>query len=357
MGLNVTIYFMSGTGNSYRVASWVSDYCLQQPGTSSAVIPIERSRPSVEIHDTSEELLGIVMPTHAFTAPWHIIKYVLRLPFRRHVKAFCIATQGSIKAGFLFVPGLSGSGTFLISLILALKGYRVLGAISLDMPSNWMALHPSLSEAGIAALIDRSRPRALQFIERIFSGKSCWLTMHNLVEAVLGILLIPVSFIYLLAGRFYLAKLFFANEKCNGCGQCAENCLSGAIKMTGASNKRPYWRFRCESCMRCMSYCPRRAIEAGHSWAVLLYYVTSIPVAVYLFAWLEGISPGVAAFDNGISRRVISLLYLYASIFVSYWLFSLLIRIPVVNAIFAWTTFTRFYRRYREPETNMRALR
>jgi len=354
---NVTIYFMSGTGNSFRVASWIREYCLRQESVSAILLPVERANPVVEIKDSPDDLLGIVMPTHAFTAPWHMIRNVLRLPRVRETRAFCIATRAGMKVGPVFTPGLSGTGTFLIALILALKGYRVAGVDSIDMPSNWLALHPSLSPSSVSAIVARARPKAQAFIENVLQpGRSSWWSLNNLYEAVFGTLLIPVSIGYLVAGRFYLGKLFFANNSCNGCGRCADDCMAGAIKLIGLKKKRPYWRFRCESCMRCMAYCPRKAIEAGQSWAVLLYFITTLPVAAYLFIWLGASIPALAALDNRAGRLIIALVYLYVSLFVSYLVFNLLVRIPIVNSLFAWTTLTRFYRRYNEPDTEVKNL-
>ena len=34
--------------------------------------------------------------------------------------------------------------------------------------------------------------------------------------------------------------------------------------MVGGSKSRPYWTFACESCMRCMGYCPNKAVEVSH---------------------------------------------------------------------------------------------
>lgn len=352
---NITIYFMSGTGNSFRVASWIREYCTKYPDVSAAVIPIEKGNPELEIEESPDDMLGIVMPTHAFTAPWHVIRYVLSLP-RRNVRAFCVATRAGLKIGPLFTPGVSGSGTFLIAMILALKGYRVAGVTSIDMPCNWIALHPSLSASAVDSIIARAKPKAEKFIMRIFSGERVWWSLTNLYELILGALLMPVTLMFLVAGRFYLSKLFFANNDCSGCGLCSENCPTNAIRMPGGRKRRPYWRFRCESCMRCMAFCPRKAIEAGHSWAVILAFITSIPVAVYLFEWMISAFPQASAFDNYLTREVVSLAYLYLSLFVSYLIFNILVQIPAINGAFTWTTLTHFYKRYREPETDVKDL-
>lgn len=83
-------------------------------------------------------------------------------------------------------------------------------------------------------------------------------------------LLAHFSLLCQVSGRFFLARRFFANRNCDGCGICAENGPVGAIEMKGQDPKWPFWRCNCESCMKCAAFCPHNAIEAGQSWALTL---------------------------------------------------------------------------------------
>ena len=38
--------------------------------------------------------------------------------------------------------------------------------------------------------------------------------------------------------------------------------------------------------MRCMGYCKKKAVEAGHSWAFLQYFIVTIPVIKMITSWL-----------------------------------------------------------------------
>jgi len=155
------------------------------------------------------------------------------LPRRSKTQAFCVASRGALRYGRFFVPGINGLGNFFIALVLALKGYKVRGIASFDMPANWTACHPALPSRSVEKIISRSRLKVEAFAMRILSGRSNWWTLNNLYEFMFGILLLPVTALYLVLGRFYLPKLFFANNGCNGCGRCAENCPAGGIRMVG----------------------------------------------------------------------------------------------------------------------------
>jgi ferredoxin len=238
-----------------------------------------------------------------------------------------------------------------------LKGYHVRGAMSVDMPSNWFSLHPIQKQQTHEAIINRGEKKSSRFIEKIFHGDAVWLTWNNLYEFTWGVLLSLLSAAYLFAGRFFLAKLFFANSDCDSCSVCAKNCSVNAIQMWGKEDPKPFWLYNCESCMRCAAFCPKDAIEAGHSWGVVLYYITAIPIATFLLLSLDGYIPGIRNFDGTLVSQVLNLIYLYPALFLSYRIFHLLIQIPAVNRFFTYTTFTHFWGRYREPNIKLRDFR
>lgn len=110
--------------------------------------------------------------------------------------------------------------------------------------------------------------------------------------------------------------------------------------------------------MRCSAYCPRHAIEAGQSWGVLLYFISTVPVAAYLFSWLNGYVSGVANLGESWIGSILDLLYYYPAIFLSYYLFHILLRIPAMHWIFTHTTMTHlsFWGRYHEPGTKLKQI-
>jgi ferredoxin len=301
-------------------------------------------------------LLGLLMPTHGFTAPWPMIRFALRLPPGNGTHSFVVPTRAGLKIGRLYTPGMEGTAGYLIALILLLKGYSIRGVMGLDMPSNWLSLHPGLKPESVAGIIHRAKKKSTRFMEIILTGERQF-PMGSIVQLLFGLILLPISIGYLLLGRFFLAKLFFANSDCNSCGICVDNCPNRAVRMWGMNNPRPYWTFSCESCMRCMGYCPKKAIEAGHSLGLLLYFVTSIPVGVFLLNVLGRSLPGVAHLSHTWVNWLIQYPYFLLSMYFCYLLVTLLIRIPFINKIFTWTTFTRIWRRYHEPETKLKEIR
>ena len=85
--LKIRIFYMSGTGNSHRVATWMQEFSKKQ-GADSQIHSIDKIKIEYKTKEVARNLLGIVCPTHGFTAPWHVIKFALRLPLGRSTRAF-----------------------------------------------------------------------------------------------------------------------------------------------------------------------------------------------------------------------------------------------------------------------------
>lgn len=298
-----------------------------------------------------ENLTVVVTPTHGFTAPWSVIKYCLLLPWGRGAAAAVVATRAGTKIGRLFLPGLDGTAAYILSLILFLRGYRIRGAIGIDMPSNWLAVHPGFKRENAEAIIARSRPKADRFFARIFSGRRFF---GSWVSFPLGLMLVPVSAGYLLYGRILLGKLMFASNRCDGCGLCARKCPERAIRMVGRT-PRPYWTIHCESCMRCMSVCPSKAVEASHALAVIMVMlVVSFPPALLAVRLVEAFFKGIPF--GAVLEFVLGWALTLTAYCILYLLFSLLIRLRPIHAFFSYATLTRLFRRYLEPGTSIRDL-
>ncbi len=351
---------MSGTGNTYRLACWMKEIAgsyMQE----IKIVMIDEADAGHEAVSSDSTLVGVLFPAHGFMPPWSMIKFLLKMRRQSRIPALCAATRGGIKVGPLRIPGAAGLGTFLAAFLMLIKGYRPRALFSLDMPSNFINFHWGLHTKNVEAISGKAKQKLAQLLPRILQGHRVYFTRNNLWEALwcIGILwLIPIfPIMYLLIGKLFMAKIMFSNHRCVGCGLCARFCPNQAIEMRSAGKKqRPFWTYHCEVCLRCMGYCNKRAVEAGHSWAVVLYFLASIPVLSYLLYRLGVIYYKILGLGGSFFYELIYYLDLFIAIFISYWVFWNLISIPMVNKIFTFTTLTHYYRRYHQPETRLKQM-
>jgi Pyruvate/2-oxoacid:ferredoxin oxidoreductase delta subunit len=358
---HAVFYFLTGTGNSYRAATWM-DEVAQNQGLKTTLAPIQSDQPRFEIEHGKQTLLGLFYPTHGFTAPWLMIRFALRLECGRGTHAFLSPTRAGTKFGKVYFPGLEGTAGYLIALILLFKGYTVRGIQAMDMPSNWTTLHPGYSSSNAQAIIERTRPGADAFFQAILNGER---RMRGIIPLLFGLALLPLSCGYLLMGRFFFSRMYFASERCNGCGLCVQICPAQAIRMWSphrflgkkAGRQVPYWSFACENCMRCHNYCPQQAIEASYPLAVLIYYLTTIPTGVMVMNWVLGQAPILNTFNRYVPELILQYIFILLSMALTYLFFSFLVRLPFFGHLFALVTPTRYYRRYHAPGTYLKDIR
>jgi NAD-dependent dihydropyrimidine dehydrogenase PreA subunit len=347
------IYYYSGTGNSYRVGQWISE-AARENNIEAILQPISGLLPATsEAPSGSQTLAAFVFPTHGFTTPWPVIRFALRLPRRPGTHALVCATRGGTKLGRLFVPGMEGTAAWLMAFLLWLKGYRIRGVQGVNMPANWIAVHPAYREQSARQIIDHAQPGALDSIQQVLAGQR---QLRGWVPLLLGLGLLPLSLGYLLVGRFFLAKLLYASDSCNGCGLCARRCPSQAIRMTGKDHSRPYWTFSCHSCMRCMNLCPQQAIEANYPLAVGMVYLGNLPVGILLLRGVATITGTGWVAQSVLIQYLFHYGYALAAIAFLYGIFHLLVGMKWFNRLITTLTPTHYYPRYHEPDTDLKDI-
>jgi len=343
------IYYFSGTGNARNASMWIIKVA-EDHGIKTRLINIDRFE-EIEVPDLSEKtLVGFCSPTHGFNMPPIVLKFIRKFPKVKHTEAFILNTRGGLKLYKLFLPGLSGLAQIWTAFILSLKGFRIVGMQPLDLPSNWLILHPGLREKVVNSIYQRCHRIVDDFALKILGGKRIY---KALLSLPFDIAIIPVSIGYFLIGRFFLAKTLIATDDCDNCEKCVNQCPVGAIKMV---NDRPFWSYRCESCMRCVHSCHVRAIETTHSFATSLILISSLVISPLMIAMLDQFGVLEWIRRSVIIENVWSLVYAFiflVFVFISYRVLHFLMRYRIFNRIIAYTSLSKykFWRRYMAPKT------
>jgi Pyruvate/2-oxoacid:ferredoxin oxidoreductase delta subunit len=341
----IRIYYFSGTGNSRRVAGWIRKAGEKQ-GLPVECMDISKNQRRHINRPEKDVIIGFCSPTHGFNLPPVMMHFLLFFP-RGKNKVFIVNTRAGMKLSKFFLPGLSGMAQYFSALILLLKGYKVVGMRPVDLPSNWISLHPGLKNRVVDSLHERWERKTEHFAEKIISGKRDYRALYDLAQ---DLLVTPVAALYYLIGRFVIAKSFYADSSCTNCGICIRECPLHAIRET---DKRPFWTFRCESCMHCMNNCPTRSIQTAHGYFIGAMFLSHSLILVlfwkYIALFFKLPSDHILwdFTDTLISGAITILTFL-----VTYRIFHYLLKVPVFREIIHYSSFTRFHfwRRYKYRE-------
>lgn len=342
------IYYFSGTGNARNLAGWIG-HVAQNHNLEVKIINIDRFE-KIEIPDTSKKtLIGFCSPTHGFNLPPIMLKFIFKFPRLRNADVFIVNTRAGLKLSKLFIPGMSGIAQILPAIMLLLKSYRIVGMQPIDLPSNWIFLHPGLKQKVVDSITKRIKRITERFAKRMISGKTKY---KALISLPIDIAVAPIAAGYYFIGRFYLAKTMIATSDCNLCMKCINECPVEAIKL----NKMPFWTYRCESCMRCINSCPKRAIEVTHSFSIGLLVLSLIflmPAIILLFQDLNLYSTNSPWWFSEIFH-IIKWIIFIIFFFISYRVLHYLMRFRWINKIVTYTSLSKykFWRRYKAVQMN-----
>ncbi|HOW30984.1 MAG TPA: EFR1 family ferrodoxin [Bacteroidales bacterium] len=346
---NLLMIYYSGTGNSKRVSEWIVETAAEA-GVRTCITSFRDFSPEMVAGFTGKTLIGFFSATHGFNMPHSMLRFLFRFKELRGSDVFIGNTRAGMKLSKLFMPGLSGLAMYFPALIMLFKGYKVRSMYPVDLPSNWISLHPGLKPKVIDSMFGHYHTLTQRFAEKVLSGKRVFLKSFVLLP--LDLLVAPIAVGYYLVGRFIIAKTFITNENCDNCGLCIKQCPTQSIVLSG---NRPYWKLTCESCMKCMNYCPKRAIETAHSF----FFILLIALILFVNPFLsEKVMLFVTKYMRG-SGFAYELLYFIVQWLVAipiyvagYKLMHYLAKYPFVNRLIKYTSFTywKFWRRYKAPK-------
>lgn len=337
----LTIYYFSGTGNALTASRWIKENA-EKKGIKTDLISIDRFKKIIVPAAEGKRLLGFCYPTHGFGIPWFMLKFIFKFPAGERCDVFFLNTRGGVKIHTWFAPGVSGIAQILPALLLLVKGFRIRGLLPLDMPSSWISIHPGLNRATVAAICARCRAMVDDFCKKILGGRAA--SRPNVwIMLPIDIALAPIAFMYFLYARFFFAKTFIASTECDTCRICELKCPTASIHII---NKRPFWKFTCESCMRCINICPRRAIQASHSLAALMIAAGSLPpLALVLKALASRVPAALQKTADFVANWGMSLSLFFIISGAAFWL----MRAKFISRLFTYTSLTRYWRRYMTP--------
>ncbi len=342
------IYY-SGTGNSKRISEWIVQNAIKR-GMKTHISSFNTFEVSNISSFEGKTLIGFFSATHGFNMPHSMLNFLVHFKALKGSDVFIGNTRAGMKLWKLFLPGLSGLAMYFPSLIMLFKGYSIKAMYPVDLPSNWISIHPGLRSKVINSMYERCNRLTNWFADEVLAGRPVFLKSFILLP--LDMLVAPLALGYYFIGRFIIAKTFVANYNCNNCGICVEQCPTKSIIISG---NQPYWKFTCESCMHCMNYCPKRAIETAHAFVFLLLFLSTAFINPFLSSKVTELVANVFS-GSGLAYETlyfaVKWLMIMLVFFSGYKLLHYLMQFPLINKLITYTSLTtwKFWRRYKIPK-------
>jgi len=328
---NIVIYFFSGTGNSKNVAKWLEEYATSEK-ISTTVIDIAKTERHNIQPPPEGALLIFISPIHGFNYPPIMLNFIANFP-RGKNKIVLMNTRAGMLIKKWITPGLTGIAFYLSALMLKIKGYSIKGMYPVDLPSNWIFVHPGLNERTVKYLHEKNKERITAFAERIFAGKSDFKSVREIIQDVL---ISPIAVLYYCIGRFFLSKTYFASSDCDNCGVCIKNC---PVKAIIEVDKRPFWTYKCESCMRCLGNCPKKAIETAHGFAFGIWAIYSFVLLTLFYKYFAVLFFPI---KNQAVRFIIETIIFLSAAMIGYRLMHYMLRFKFFEKLIVYTSLTKY---------------
>ena len=229
------IFYFSGTGNSLDVAKQVAAVLKD---CRLETIQAYLAKP----YQVQDEIMGIVSPVFSASLPPYVQDFLAKLEASPRY-AFGLVTMG----------GMQGRALKCLQELLAQRNITLNYAQTVLMPDNIFNT-PELKASQMLTAADQAMATILSEIHEQqqdlnqcqesylwkYGGTSlCWWYLHT----------------FLKIGQFTVDC-----DACIGCGQCSKICPTGNIKMI---NGRPAFGDSCTTCLGCVHWCPKHAIQMG----------------------------------------------------------------------------------------------
>ena len=340
------IYYFTGTGNAKKCAEWICG-TAERYGIKTEIHDISRISPENVDTPSAGTLVGFCSPTHGFHFPEITRKFIRRFPSTDGADAFVLNTRAGVRLFKFVIPGLSGILHYVSSIILIFKGYRIVGLIPVDLPSNWISLHPAIEEDGVEIIYRKQNIKVFRYAEKMLNGGRVYRALYDIVQDAI---ISPVALGYILIGRIFLSKSYFASRDCNKCMLCLKECPVSAIKIV---DDRMFWTIKCENCMHCMNICPRKAIETPHGFIAALFYLFSIAISTATAYFIsDSVIGGYSScLNNGAVKFTVMSIVILPFYFLAYRVIHFLMRFKPVERIMTLTSLThlKYWGRYKAP--------
>ena len=233
----IDFYYFSGTGNTYLTVKKMQQV-FEQQGIEVNLRRIEKTPPPLTI--APQHAVGLAFPVAEQGTYPFIWDFIRALPRSAGTPVFMVDTM------MAFSGGIVGP----VRKILKQKGYMPVGAKEITMPNNLFPV--KINKEKNRTKLEKGLTKAEKYAVSLLEGRSSWGRIPLLSD--LMSLFSQKEWTWKFLRKGYILKI--DHDLCTRCGQCAKLCPVENIIMEGY----PVYQERCFFCMRCVAFCPSKAI-------------------------------------------------------------------------------------------------
>lgn len=243
------IFYFTGTGNSLYAAQKLA-------GEGERIVSMIDAAREKQFHYSLApgEALGFVFPVYFYTVSDPVLDFVRNLTVENADYVYAVIPCGASigPAGGFLKSELKKRGLDLQRVDPLVVPDGALIFYDIDAP-EMLALQLDAAAEKLEAIKDAVSRREPNRITGSAAAGKAGLAAYHLCQST---------------------KKFYADDKCVGCGRCAELCPAGAIRIEGG---KPVWiKDKCFKCCGCINRCPAHAIQHGSKTAARGRYVNPV---------------------------------------------------------------------------------
>ncbi len=236
----IDFYYFSGTGNTLLVVKEMKK-TFETKDITTNMFKIEESNPN---KINPNHTIGLGFPVAELSTYKFVWEFIKSLPKTEGTEIFMVDT----------LAGFSGGIVGPVRRIIEKKGYQPIGACEIVMPPNIFYIE---DEEVCEKKVKKGLKKARKYADALIKGNSHWGRVPILSDAIYYTSLVGLK----VTETNLNQKLLSLNpdfHRCSKCGICYRLCPVDNIKID--EEQYPEHLNHCQYCLRCTSFCPKKAI-------------------------------------------------------------------------------------------------
>ncbi|MCX7921100.1 MAG: EFR1 family ferrodoxin [Clostridia bacterium] len=235
--MSTTLYYFSGTGNSYIIAKEI------QKRLGNCELTAITSIWNLDNIAAMAENIGFIFPLYCMGMPKVVLDFIRKIDLNNAKYIFTVVTRGG--------KGYQGGALKQTREVLMKKGKKLSSGFYIRMPDNYIPLL-KVPPKEQQKIMFKEAAKKVEKISELISKKEAIMEKEYTAFAA------PLLYKPFIKRVSQIDKGFHVTEKCNSCGMCEKVCHFNNIKMVEG---KPKWQHNCQFCLACINYCPKKAME------------------------------------------------------------------------------------------------